>query len=284
MFLNLFVSNILRANGPVNRARYSRFHRSPIMSTADHLLVERHDGFAELTLNRPDKFNALNEPLLTDLHKTISELDADPGVRAIILTGAGRAFCSGADRTAGPADAEDLLRRLYNPLVELMFGLATPTVAAVNGAAAGAGFSLALAADLRVASSEASFATAFVKVGLVPDAGATWLLPRIVGLGRAAEITLLGRKIGAVQAEAWQLVNEVVPHDELGIRARAVAAELASVSASVGPTRRLLRAGLATNLRGQLDAEATVQGRAQKHPHYAEAKEAFLTKRPARFW
>jgi 2-(1,2-epoxy-1,2-dihydrophenyl)acetyl-CoA isomerase len=237
-----------------------------------------------LTLNRPEKFNALHEPLLTDLRAHLEKLDAAPDVRAIILTGAGRAFCSGADRTAGPADAEDLLRRLYNPLIELMVSMSTPTVAAVNGAAAGAGFSLALAADLRIASADASFATAFVRVGLVPDAGATWLLPRIVGLGRAAEITLLGRKITAAQAEAWQMVNEVVPGGELAARSRAVAAELASVSASVGATRQLLRSGLAADLAAQLDAEATAQGHAQKHPHYTEAKSAFLEKRPVQFW
>lgn len=254
------------------------------MRTSNHLLAERHAGFAVVTLNRPDKFNALNEPLLTDLTETIGELDADPGVRAIVLTGAGRAFCSGADRTAGPASAEDLLRRLYNPLIERLYTMATPTVAAVNGAAAGAGFSLALAADLRIASNEASFNTAFVKVGLVPDAGATWLLPRIVGLGRANEITLLGRKVTAAQAEAWQLVNEVVAAADLAERANAVAAELAAVSATVGTTRQLLRTGLDADLTTQLDAEATAQGIAQQHPHYAEAKEAFLGKRPISFW
>ncbi len=249
-----------------------------------HLTTERCDGYAVVRLNRPERLNALSHALVEDLREELTALDADPAVRAVVLTGEGRAFCSGADLGGGPSDAEDVVRRLYNPLVAQLAGMDTPVIAAVNGVAAGAGFSLALASDLRLASENASFVLSFVKVGLVPDAGATWLLPRAVGTARAAEIALLGRKVTAAQALAWGLVNEVVAADQLLERARAVAAELAAVSASVGPIRRLLTSGWAADLDTQLDAEATAQGAAQHHPHYAEARLAFREKRSPRFW
>jgi len=250
----------------------------------DHLTTERYDGYAVVRLNRPERLNALSHALVEDLRKELTALDADPAVRAVVLTGEGRAFCSGADLGGGPSDAEDVVRRLYNPLITQLAAMDTPVIAAVNGVAAGAGFSLALASDLRLASENASFVLSFVKVGLVPDAGATWLLPRAVGTARAAEIALLGRKVTAAQALAWGLVNEVVAADQLLERARAVAAELAAVSASVGPIRRLLTSGWAADLDTQLDAEATAQGTAQHHPHYTEARLAFREKRPPRFW
>jgi len=252
--------------------------------SADHLHTEHCDGYAVLRLNRPERLNALSHALVSDLHAELAALDADAGVRAVVLTGEGRAFCAGADLGGGPSDAGDVVRRLYNPLITQITSMNTPIIAAVNGTAAGAGFSLALAADLRIASENAAFALSFVKVGLVPDAGATWLLPRAVGSARAAEIALLGRKVTATQALAWGLVNDVVAPDELDQRARQVAAELASVSASVGPIRRLLTSSWGVGLTSQLDAEATAQGVAQHHPHYREARLAFSEKRPARFW
>jgi len=252
--------------------------------SADHLCRERCAGYAVVRLNRPERLNALTHALVQDLHVELAALDADPTVRAVVLTGEGRAFCSGADLGGGPSDAEDVIRRLYNPLITQLTSMATPVIAAVNGVAAGAGFSLALAADLRLASENASFALSFVKVGLVPDAGATWLLPRAVGSTRAAEIALLGRKVTAAQALEWGLVNEVVSPDDLHKRAREVAAELASVSASVGPIRQLLTSSWEVDLATQLDAEATAQGVAQHHPHFSEARAAFLEKRPPQFW
>jgi 2-(1,2-epoxy-1,2-dihydrophenyl)acetyl-CoA isomerase len=248
-----------------------------------HLLCTRHDGFAEVVLNRPDRLNALSHSLLTDLRDLLSELEADDAVRAIVLTGAGRAFSAGADLGGGPSDTEDVLRRYYNPLVTEMVGMDTPLVAAVNGVAAGAGFSLTLACDLRIASDAAAFQLSFVRVGLVPDAGSTWLLPRAVGLTRAMEISLLGGRVSAQRALDWNLVNELVAADSLRERSHAVATELASLSASVGPTRRLLRDGLGSDLPDQLDREARAQGMAQHHPHYAEARAAFREKRSPRF-
>jgi 2-(1,2-epoxy-1,2-dihydrophenyl)acetyl-CoA isomerase len=254
------------------------------MNQDEHLLCERHDGYAVVTLNRPDRSNALSHALVADLRELLAKLEAEADVRAIVLTGAGRAFCAGADLKGGPSDAEDVIRRLYIPLVELMVQMETPMIAAINGAAAGAGLSLALGADLRLASTTASFSMSFVKVGLVPDAGASWLLPRLVGPKRAAEMALLGRKVTAEQALSWGLVNDVVPANDLLWRAESVAAEIAGLPASVGQVRRLLRRSGATTLVDQLDAEATEQGRAQRHPHFAEAKQAFVEKREPRFW
>lgn len=254
------------------------------MESTDHLLCQRQDGYAVVTLNRPDRYNALNHALVADLREQMEKLEAEDGVRAIVLTGAGKAFCAGADLNAGPSDVEDVIRRLYIPLVEQIASMDTPVIAAVNGPAAGAGFSLALNADFRLASTKASFSMSFVRVGLVPDAGATWLLPRIVGATRAAEIALLGRKVTAEQALAWNLVNELVPAEDLLWRASALAAEIAALSASVGPIRQLLRGGQSVDLSTQLDAEAVAQGHAQQHPHYEEAKQAFVEKRAARFW
>ncbi|KRC59750.1 MULTISPECIES: enoyl-CoA hydratase/isomerase family protein [unclassified Nocardioides] len=254
------------------------------MESTDHLLCQRQDGYAVVTLNRPERYNALNHALVADLRELMAKLDAEADVRAIVLTGTGKAFCAGADLNAGPSDVEDVIRRLYIPLVEQLAAMDTPVIAAVNGPAAGAGFSLALNADFRLASTKASFSMSFVKVGLVPDAGATWLLPRIVGATRATEIALLGRKVTAEQALAWNLVNELIPSEDLLWRATALAAEIAALSASVGPIRQLLRAGQSVDLPTQLDAEAVAQGRAQQHPHYEEAKQAFVEKRAPRFW
>lgn len=254
------------------------------MESTDHLLCQRQDGYAVVTLNRPERYNALNHALVADLRELMAKLEAEDDVRAIVLTGSGKAFCAGADLNAGPSDVEDVIRRLYIPLVEQLAAMDTPVIAAVNGPAAGAGFSLALNADFRLASTKASFSMSFVKVGLVPDAGATWLLPRIVGATRATEIALLGRKVTAEQALAWNLVNELIPSEDLLWRATALAAEIAALSASVGPIRQLLRAGQSVDLPTQLDAEAVAQGRAQQHPHYEEAKQAFVEKRAPRFW
>ncbi len=255
------------------------------MHAEDHLRCEHHDGgYAVVTLNRPDRHNALSHALVADLRELLGKLEADDDVRAVVLTGSGRAFCAGADLKAGPSDVEDVIRRLYIPLVELMAEMRTPVIAAVNGVAAGAGFSLALNADLRLASTTASFSMSFVKIGLVPDAGATWLLPQIVGSARAAEIALLGRKVTAEQAVSWGLVNEVVAPADLLWRATGLAAEIAALPASVGQVRGLLRRSAAASLDEQLDAEAVEQGRAQQHPQFEEAKRAFVEKREPRFW
>lgn len=249
---------------------------------ADHLLVERRDSVAIITLNRPTSLNSLSHLLLIDLRETIVDLNEDPSVRAIVLTGAGRAFCAGADLGGAPSDAEDTVRRLYNPLVLTLTEISTPVVAAVNGLAAGAGFSIALACDLRVVAESASFQLSFVRIGLVPDAGATWFLTRAVGATRANEIALLARKVRASEALAWGLVNEVIGDDEVLTRAVAVAEELAALTASVGATKQLLLEAGDRDLAGQLDAEATAQGVAQHSEDFVRIREEFRRKAATR--
>jgi 2-(1,2-epoxy-1,2-dihydrophenyl)acetyl-CoA isomerase len=180
-----------------------------------------------------------------------------------------------------PADV--LLREHYNPLIETMLASDLPIIAAINGVAAGAGASLSLACDLRVASEEAKLSLPFVKVGLVPDAGSTWLLPRIVGAGRAAEMALLGRPVAAQEALSWGLVSRVAEADELQAVAHELAQEVADLSSSVGGTKRALRAAWTADLTEQLEQEATLQAAAQRHPDYAEARAAFKEKRQPRF-
>jgi 2-(1,2-epoxy-1,2-dihydrophenyl)acetyl-CoA isomerase len=247
----------------------------------DHLRIAHHGDVAVVTLNRPDRLNALTAGLLDDLRATLHDLAG--AARAIVVTGAGRAFSSGADRLAGPSAADALLREHYNPLVIAMLELAVPLVAAVNGLAVGAGASLALACDVRIAGRGARFHLPFVKAGLVPDAGASWLLPRIVGAGRAAEMALLGRPVDAHEAREWGLVTRVADDERLLAEALALAAELAALSSSVGAAKRALLRSAGATLQDQLALETRLQGEAQRHPDYAEARAAFRDKREPRF-
>jgi 2-(1,2-epoxy-1,2-dihydrophenyl)acetyl-CoA isomerase len=249
-------------------------------ATATELLVERDGPVAILTLNRPDRLNALTSALGATLDATLRELEADPGVRAIVLTGAGRGFCSGADLTGPGGNAETVLRDIFNPLAKTIAELDVPVVAAVNGVAAGAGASLTFAADLRVAAEGARFVLSFVKVGLSPDMGATWTLPRLIGHARAAELALLGREIRAPEALEWGLVTRVVPDGEAVTAAVEIAHRIAAVSGSVGATKAALRVSFDNDLDAQLEIEAVQQGAAQERPDFAEAKAAFVAKRP----
>lgn len=244
--------------------------------TSDDLIVEQHDRVAVITLNRPDRRNALTHAMVAELTTVLERLDGDDGTRAVIVTGSGPGFCAGADLGGGPSDAEQTIRRLYTPLILAMTRMSTPLIAAVNGIAAGAGCSLALACDTRIAGSSAAFQLSFTRIGLVPDAGATWLLPRIVGAARASEMALLGRKIGTDDALRWNLVNEVVPADALLARAREVAVEMSTLAASsVAATKRLLHDSFERDLAGQLDAEATAQGLAQHSEDFQRTREQF---------
>jgi 2-(1,2-epoxy-1,2-dihydrophenyl)acetyl-CoA isomerase len=255
--------------------------------SADELLSERDGAVAILTLNRPERLNALTGALGDELHAALRELAGDGAVRAIVLTGAGRAFCSGADLKGAPEGApgngEALLREVFNPLVRTMAELDLPLVAAINGVAAGAGASLSFACDLRVAAESARFQLSFVKVGLIPDSGATWTLPRLIGSARAAELALLGRDLGAAEALGWGLVSRVAPDGQALDQAVELAHRLAGLSATVGATKTALREGLARDLPAHLDAEARMQGEAQRGPDFAEARQAFVEKRPPAF-
>ena len=253
--------------------------------TYETLLLDRDGGVATLTLNRPDQLNALSTTLLTEINRALDELSADTP-RVLVMTGAGRAFCSGADLGGGglPEDLGALLETHYNPLIEKLWALPCPVVAAVNGPAAGAGCSIALAADFVVAASSAYFLQAFVNIGLVPDAGATWLLPRLAGRARATQMMMLGERVPAAQALDWGMIYKVVDDAALPGEAAALAARLAK-----GPTRTYalirqgIRAGLDSSLSDSLGVERVNQRDAGRSGDFAEGVQAFLAKRPAAF-
>jgi 2-(1,2-epoxy-1,2-dihydrophenyl)acetyl-CoA isomerase len=250
---------------------------------AADVLVDRTGSVGVITINRPQRLNAVTGEVGDVLRSAFLELEADSSIRAVVLTGAGRGFCAGADISGEVGNARKLLLDAWNPLVQTMQSLQVPIIAAVNGVAAGAGVSLALACDLRVAAKSARFQLSFAKIGLMPDAGATWLLPRVVGLGRANELAFLGRDLSASEARDWGLVNQLCEDGESVADAVALAQRFAGLSASVASIKQAHHRGLDTDLASQLDYEADTQGWLQQQPDFAEATQAFKEKRPAGF-
>ncbi|WP_405148238.1 enoyl-CoA hydratase-related protein [Sphaerisporangium sp. NBC_01403] len=239
------------------------------------VLTSRDGPVLTVTLNRPESLNALDAKTLYALADAWHEA-ADPEIRAVVVTGSGRGFCAGADLRA-PRDrsrpGSSGLRHTYHPHVLAMAELEKPVIAAVNGAAAGAGLSLAAAADLRIASEEAKFVPAFTAVGLVPDAGGAYFLPRLLGYARAYEWLATGRRLTAAEALAWGLVSEVVPAGELLPRATRLAHQLAATPGrAVGLTKRLLDYGLNHGLAELLDEEARLQALAVAAPGRLQAR------------
>jgi 2-(1,2-epoxy-1,2-dihydrophenyl)acetyl-CoA isomerase len=256
------------------------------------LAVEQRAGVAWLTLSRPDSLNSLDTGVKEALVATLTAAAGDPAVRAVALTGSGRGFCVGQDlrelsgvyRSGGSPDFAEVLERHYAPVVRQFAGMPKPTVAVVNGIAAGAGMSLALACDLRLASSAARFRLAFAGIALIPDAGATWHLPRLVGLSRALEIALLGDWVEAEEALRIGLVNRVFPAEELTARAEELLATLASgPTLALARTKALLRSNLQVDLDRALQAEAQAQAASGRTKDHLEGLTAFLEKRPPRF-
>lgn len=247
------------------------------------------DRVATLTLNRPDKLNAFTAEMHAELKDALARVAApDAGARALLITGAGRGFCAGQDlsQRAGPVapDLGETLETQFNPLIRTLRGLELPVIGAVNGVAAGAGASLALACDITLAARSASFLQAFAKIGLIPDSGSTFFLPRLVGEARARGLALLADKIGAEQAAAWGLIWKVVDDDRLMPEATALARHLATQ-----PTRGLalikqaLNRSAANDLDRQLDLERDLQRVAGRTEDYREGVAAFLEKRPPQF-
>ena len=256
------------------------------------LLVRREADAVWLTLDRPAALNVLDQPTKEALVAALREAADDPSVRAVALTGEGRAFCVGEDLRALEAgyregrspELGDTLHRHYGPAVQLLSEMPKPTVAVVNGVAAGAGASLAFACDLRVASTAASFKLAFGGVGLVPDAGATYHLPQLVGLAKAIELSILGDTVKADEALRIGLVSRVFPAEELAERAAGLVAALAAgPTLALARTKALLRAGLHAGLADALDAEASAQVASGQTKDHLEGVAAFLEKRPPRF-
>jgi 2-(1,2-epoxy-1,2-dihydrophenyl)acetyl-CoA isomerase len=250
------------------------------------LRLEVADEVATVTLNRPESLNALNAVMRRELVATFKALGRDEKVRAVILTGEGRGFCSGADLRGGEGERRfrEVLQREYNPLVRAIRDCPKPIVAAVNGVAAGAGVSLALACDLVYAAQDARFIQAFVRIGLVPDSGSTRTLVRSLGRHRAAKLIFSGEPLSAAEALAGGLVNAVLPADELMAGARDAATRLAqSPTLAIGYAKRLINAAEDADLDASLGLEAALQELAGRTEDHAEGLAAFAEKREPRF-
>lgn len=250
------------------------------------VLTRRDGAVMTITLNRPDVYNAFNQALHDALREALTEA-ADPSVRAVVVTGAGKGFCAGQDikefqQLPGPIG--DALERSYHPNVRLVRSLEKPVIAAVNGAAAGAGLSFAACCDVRVAADNASFVPGFVGIGLVPDAGGTWFIHRLLGFSRSFEWMCSNRRLSAQEALDWGLVSEVYPVDGFADAVAEYAARWAALpTRAVGLTKKLFEHAHDASLEAQLAKEAESQGIATGTSDFMEGVTAFLEKRPPDF-
>ena len=254
------------------------------------LALDMRDGVAEITFNRPDAANSLNAALFRELNDAVLRCDADPAVRAVIVTGTGRFFSAGGDLKSFSAQDDNLPRHLkevtliFHGAISRLNRMDAPVIMAVNGVAAGAGFSLALAGDLAIAAESARFTMAYTRAGLTPDGSSTYFLPRLVGLRRAKELTLTNRTLTAQEALEWGIVNRVVPDAELLPAARALASELAQgATLSLGMAKRLLDSGLNNTLETAMEDEAQAIAAAALTADGRGGIAAFLEKRTPEF-
>jgi 2-(1,2-epoxy-1,2-dihydrophenyl)acetyl-CoA isomerase len=252
---------------------------------SDTVLVERREGWTKLVLNRPDRLNAFNPEMQAALLAAVQAAGKDRACRALLLTGAGRGFCAGQDLGAIPAGpTAHVLEAFYNPLIRLLRGLDLPVICAVNGVAAGAGANIALACDIVLAARSARFLQAFVRIGLVPDAGGTYALPRLAGDARARGMAILGEPVEAETAERWGLIWRVVDDADLIPQAEAMCAQLATQpTAAIGLIKQALNRTWDNDLGHQLALEADLQRRAAATADHQEGVRAFLEKRPPHF-
>ena len=255
-----------------------------------HILFDLGGGIARLTFNRPERLNSFNTAMHAEVQGTLAEVHGS-SARVLVVTGAGRAFCAGQDLTdravapgAEPADLAASIEQYYKPLVLALRRLPMPVIAAVNGVAAGAGANIALACDLVVAARSASFVQAFSKLGLVPDSGGTWFLPRLVGTARALGLAMLGEKLCAEDAAAWGLVWRCVADAEFPAAIEALAAHFASApTRGLARTKQAIYESFGRTLEQQLDVERDYQGELGRSADYAEGVAAFSAKRAPRF-
>jgi len=255
------------------------------------ILLDISEGVATLTLNRPDKLNAFTSQMHEELREAMKRIKADASVRALLITGAGRGFCAGQDlseRMMDPgvpkADVGDSLDKNYNPFLKGLRALPMPVVCAVNGVAAGAGCNLALAGDIVVAGRSASFIQVFSRIGLIPDAGGTYVLPRLVGTARAMAAAMLAEKVSAEQAVEWGMIWKCFDDDKLAQEARALAKQLAgSATKAMALTKKAIYASWSNSFEQQLDLERDLQREAAASGDFREGVAAFNEKRPAKF-
>ena len=256
------------------------------------LLTEKKNGVGIITLNRPDKLNAFNDELTFQLQDALKEMEKDKEVRAIVVTGAGRGFCSGQDLQSRSIAQEmgqrpslgDSIRRRYNPIVIKLRRMEKPIIAAVNGVAAGAGASVAFACDFRIVTEKTNFIQSFTKVGLIPDSGATFILPRLVGATKAFELMLSADKLSAQEAFNLGVVNKVVAEEDLMKEAIALAEKLAAgPSKAFGLTKRAVNKAIFHDLEELLEYEASLQEIAGRSDDFAEGVKAFIEKRTPQY-
>lgn len=254
------------------------------------LLYSVVDGVCTITLNRPEVFNAVNEQMKRELNEAMKSAEKDAAIRCIVLRGAGeKAFCSGQDlkehsSIEGKRSLKESLEKMYNPLIRKMRTMEKPVIGMINGVAAGAGMSIALACDMRIMADTARLIEVFVRIGLVPDSGSHWFLPRLVGMAKAFEYAALGQDISAAEAERVGLVNKVVTAGELETTTMDLARQLAKApTRAIGLIKRTLNKSLATDLDSLLEYEAIIQETASQTEDHKEGVSAFLEKRPAQF-
>ena len=249
---------------------------------ADEVLTGRDGAVLTITLNRPDVYNAINRAMHDGLAAALKRA-ADPAVRAVVLTGAGRGFCAGQDLREFqelPGGIRDALEQTYHPNIRAIRALEKPVIAAINGACAGAGLSLACACDVRVASSEASFVPGFIGIGLVPDAGGTWFIHRLLGFSRAFEWMVSNRRLSAAEALVWGLVSEDIPAERFEKRVAELAEWYAErPTRAVAMTKQLFEHAFGASLESQLELEAALQQAATETEDFTEGVQAFLEKR-----
>ena len=296
MFRELLIERTVNSSGIDGRAPVHGKGAEPALAlpegeSMDFIEVSSHPGWHAIVLNRPERLNAFNDAMHRELRASLEQAAEDAQCRAVLLTGRGRGFCAGQDLTSRvpapggpPPDLGATVEEFYNPLIRQLRAMRKPVVCAVNGVAAGAGVSIALACDIVVAARSATFVLSFARLGLIPDSGGTFHLPRLVGDARARGLALLGEPLPAERAEAWGLIWKTVADERLGQETEALVAHLAAQPTfGLGQIKRALNASGDNTLDAQLDLERDLMRRAGQTADYAEGVAAFVEKRAPRF-